>query len=204
MPEDIAAYLTALYGTARAGAVEPRLRSLMHGHFTSPPSIQPGRSWRLPLSQRDAVLISYGDQVREADAPPLRTLGEFLEEHAAGAISAVHVLPFYPSSSDDGFSVVDFRAVDPALGTWDDVCRLGRRFDLMFDAVFNHVSAESDWFQRFLRDEPGYRDWFVTVDGDPDLSMVVRPRALPLLTVFDTAAGSACACARIHALTSRR
>src|SRR5438132_452260 len=82
-----------------------------------------------PLTQRDALLITYGDQVREPDAAPLQTLGEFLEEHAAGAVSGVHVLPFYPSSSDDGFSVVDYRAVDPELGTWDDVCRLGRRFD---------------------------------------------------------------------------
>src|SRR2546430_10334715 len=155
MPDAVAAPLTAPSGTARAGAVDPRLRSLMHGHFPSPPSIQPGRSRRLTLSQRDAVLISYGDQVREADAPALRTLGEFLEEHAAGAISAVHVLPFYPSSSDDGFSVVDFRAVDPALGTWDDVCRLGRRFALMFDAVFNHGSARGDCVQRFLPVQAG-------------------------------------------------
>jgi sucrose phosphorylase len=85
--------------------------------------------------------------------------------------------------------VVDHRAVDPALGTWEDVCRIGDRFELMFDAVFNHVSAQSAWFQRFLADDPEYRGWFVTVEGDPDLSQVVRPRALPLLTTFETAAG---------------
>src|SRR5262249_24314943 len=108
---------------------------------------------------------------------------------AAGAVSGVHILPFYPSTSDDGFSVADYRAVDPELGTWDDVCRLGRRFDLMFDGVFNHVSAHSEWFQSFLRDDPGYRDWFITLEGDPDRSQVVRPRTLPLLTTFHTAAG---------------
>jgi sucrose phosphorylase len=203
MPQDIAEHLVFLYGTTAAGPVEARLRDLVRdrhpeartavrGQRGEPAqsSAEPaGSHRRLPLTQRDALLITYGDQVREAGLTPLQTLGEFLDEHAAGAVSGVHILPFYPSSSDDGFSVVDYRAVDPQLGTWDDVCRLGRRFDLMFDGVFNHVSAHSAWFEAFLRDDPTYRDWFITVEGDRDLSQVVRPRALPLLTTFQTAAG---------------
>jgi glucosylglycerate phosphorylase len=191
MPQDVLAdHLTFLYGPAVAGPVEDRLRQLLRAHLPERPrSAAETRRRVLPLTQRDSLLITYGDQVHEPDEAPLHTLGEFLEEHAAGAVSGVHVLPFYPSSSDDGFSVIDYRTVDPALGTWDDVCRLGRRFDLMFDAVFNHVSARSEWFQGFLRDDPRYRGWFVTVDGDPDLSAVVRPRALPLLTPFETATG---------------
>jgi glucosylglycerate phosphorylase len=193
MPQAIAEHLTLLYGRSAAGPVESRLRDLIELHrphlVPAAPPRRPGTPRRLPLSQRDAILITYGDQVREPGAAPLLTLGEFLEEHAAGAVSGVHILPFYPSSSDDGFSVIDYRAVDPELGTWDDVCRLGRRFDLMFDAVFNHVSQHSEWFQAFLRDDPAHRDWFIAVDGDPDLSQVVRPRALPLLTPFQTAAG---------------
>jgi sucrose phosphorylase len=190
MPPDIADHLSFLYGTAAAGPIESRLRALIHGHLSGRrPAGEVLRPRQLPLTQRDALLITYGDQVREPGVPPLQTLGELLEEHAAGAVSGVHVLPFYPSTSDDGFSVADYRAVDPALGTWDDVCRLGRRFDLMFDAVLNHVSAHSEWFQGFLRDDPRYRDWFIAIKGDPDLSQVVRPRALPLLTPFETAAG---------------
>jgi len=104
-------------------------------------------------------------------------------------ISGVHILPFCPSSSDDGFAVKDYFAVDPALGAWEDVARLGRSFDLMFDAVFNHLSVQGEWFHRFQRDEPQFRDFFVTVEGHPDLSQVVRPRALPLLTEFPTAHG---------------
>lgn len=190
MPQDIAEHLVFLYGTTAAGAVESRLRARMRERFPEAQHAvraEPGR--QLPLTQRDALLITYADQVREAGAAPLQTLGEFLDAHAAGAVSGVHILPFYPSTSDDGFSVVDYHAVDPELGTWEDVCRLGRRFDLMFDGVFNHVSAHSAWFQAFLRDDPLYRDWFITIEGDPDLSQVVRPRALPLLTTFHTTAG---------------
>jgi sucrose phosphorylase len=69
-------------------------------------------------------------------------------------------------------------------GTWEDVRRLGARFRLMLDAVINHASAESEWFRAYARGEPEYRDFFIEVRGNPDLSEVVRPRALPLLTEF--------------------
>jgi sucrose phosphorylase len=141
------------------------------------------------LSQRDALLITYADQVQENGAAPLQTLAAFCEAHLADVVTGVHLLPFYPSSSDDGFAVEDYFAVDPAYGTWADIQELGRRFELMFDGVFNHLSAQGTWFQRFLRDEPGFRDFFVTVAGTPDLSQVVRPRALPLLTEFATDTG---------------
>lgn len=141
------------------------------------------------LSERDALLITYADQVHEAGIVPLQTLGAFCDARLADVVSGVHLLPFYPWSSDDGFAVKDLFAVEPSYGSWEDIKALGRNFDLMFDAVFNHLSAESDWFQRFRRDELGFRDFFVTVEGSPDLSQVVRPRALPLLTEIQTARG---------------
>ncbi len=60
----------------------------------------------------------------------------------------------------------------------------------MFDAVINHISRESEWFQGFLQGEEPYLDFFITVEPDTDLSMVVRPRALPLLTEVETNEGS--------------
>ncbi|MBK9601595.1 MAG: hypothetical protein IPO36_07080 [Anaerolineales bacterium] len=103
-------------------------------------------------------------------------------------ISGIHILPFYPWTSDDGFSVVDYRQIDPALGNWNDVSAM-QNFRLMFDGVINHISSQSEWFQGFLHDDSNYRDYFITVEGDPNLSQVVRPRALPLLTTFKTASG---------------
>ena len=141
------------------------------------------------LSARDAILITYGDQLRDPDRAPLRTLADFCDQQLHGVVSGVHLLPFYPYSSDDGFSVIDYKAVNPALGTWDDVARLGQHFRLMFDGVINHISAQSEWFKAFLRDDPKYRDYFIVVEGDPDLSQVVRPRTLPLLTEFTTPSG---------------
>lgn len=177
-------HLAFLYGSERAADLEQRLQALLDRF---PPPRTPRRE--LPLSEADAVLITYADPLREPGVAPLQSLAEFAREHLRGAISAIHLLPFYPSSSDDGFAVRDFFAVDPEVGTWEEVARLGRDFDLMFDAVFNHLSAQGDWFDRFLAGEEAFRDFFCTVEGEPDLSAVVRPRALPLLTRFECAGG---------------
>ncbi|PWB72651.1 MAG: sugar phosphorylase [Anaerolineales bacterium] len=176
--------LTKIYGAASAARIEPRLQDMIEryrGRISSPSDVS--------LSERDSLLITYGDQVQEKGKSHLQTLAEFCEAHLKGIVGGVHILPFYPWSSDDGFSVRDYRAVDPALGDWKDIERLGESFRLMFDGVINHMSAQGEWFQKFLQDEEPYRDYFVTVEGDPDLSDVVRPRALPLLTEFETAAG---------------
>lgn len=142
-----------------------------------------------PLTQKDCMLITYGDQVRQEGIAPLQSLGNLLRGRLRGLVSAVHILPFYPSSSDDGFAVMDYLAVDPLLGTWDDIESLAGLFDLMFDAVLNHASAQGTWFRKFLHQEPGWENAFFTVEGNPDLSAVVRPRTHPLLTDFPTVAG---------------
>ncbi len=143
----------------------------------------------IKLSEADVILITYGDQFQEPPKAPLESLAEFAQEHLAEIINGVHILPFFPYSSDDGFSVIDYRAVDPNLGTWEHIARLGERFHLMFDAVINHISRESAWFQGFVSGEQLYRDYFISVDPNTDLSMVVRPRALPLLTRVVTVEG---------------
>lgn len=186
MRESPAEHLVALYGEPTAAAVRPQLEALLARWRARLPGPATGSA---ALTEHDALLITYADQVRAAGETPLHTLGEFARVHLRGVVSGIHVLPFYPWSSDDGFAVKDFYAVEPAYGTWDDLRRLGAGFDLMYDAVFNHLSAQGDWFARFRAGEPAFRNFFVTVDGDPDLSQVVRPRALPLLTEFATAAG---------------
>ena len=145
---------------------------------------------RRGLSERDSILITYADQVQEPGRAPLASLAEFCAKYLDGAVSGVHILPFFPWSSDDGFSVIDYKKVAPQYGDWSDVRGLGQEFRLMFDAVINHASAEGGWFQSYLQGEPAYKDHFIEVRGNPDLSAVVRPRALPLLTKFDTPHGS--------------
>ncbi len=143
----------------------------------------------LPVTEADIVLITYGDQIQESGKNPLAVQHQFLKDTIYPTINSVHILPFFPYSSDDGFSVIDYKVVNPEHGTWDDIMAMGQDFKLMFDAVFNHISAKSDWFQAFLRGESPYVDYFVVMDKDTDLSDVVRPRALPLLTPVETPDG---------------
>ena len=143
------------------------------------------------LTARDVVLITYADMVKSSseEQSPLGALKEFCTARLKGAVSAIHILPFYPWTSDDGFSVVDYREVSPDYGTWDDVSKLGEEFELMFDLVLNHCSSKSPWFKEYVSGvEPGLN---YIMEGNPktDLSMVVRPRSTPLLTPYQTRKG---------------
>ncbi len=149
----------------------------------------------LNVDERDAILITYAHSLykdnhkTEPYLTPLQVLNEFSCKYLQERFSAIHLLPFYPYTSDDGFSIVDYRQVDNANGTWQDVQTLSQSFKLMFDFVLNHCSAQSEWFIEYLKDNPLYKDYFISVDPQTDLSQVFRPRALPLLHKFEAQSG---------------
>ncbi len=195
-------HLEALY-PGRGAALADRVRSLVSAAF-------PGREAGATLGavsdatlgavsreagsatpdERDALLIAYADMLRRPGERPLETLAGFCERRLRGAFDRVHILPFYPSSSDEGFSVMDYRAVDPAFGTWDDVARVGRSFSPTFDLVLNHASVRGAWFRSFLAGERPYDRFFAARPPGYDASRVFRPRTHPLFTPFVRADGS--------------
>ncbi|MGB0647594.1 MAG: alpha-amylase family glycosyl hydrolase, partial [Bradymonadia bacterium] len=142
------------------------------------------------LDASDVMLITYGDAFSAPGEMPLYTLYRFFTQRLAELISAVHVLPFYPYTSDDGFAVSDYRNVDAELGNWRDIERLSQATELMFDFPLNHASSAHEHFVQFLNNAPPGKDFFVSASPDADVSEVTRPRAHPLLQKFDTAAGS--------------
>jgi sucrose phosphorylase len=187
-PEAIAAHeerirdeLAILYGQKAGDRAARRILAMV--------ARQPRHPSMRRLTEDDVILIAYPDHLRRAGVAPLRALGDFAEQHLADAISAIHVLPFHPYTSDDGFAVSDCDAVAEQHGTWDDLYSISRRFRLMADLVLNHVSSQHAWFRGFLAGDPRYANWFVTPGPDFDLSRVRRPRASPLLTPFQTADG---------------
>ena len=139
--------------------------------------------------ENDVVLITYGDSIKKSGETPLFTLKNFLDNELKDQLSVVHILPFFPYSSDDGFSVIDFREVNPEIGNWNDVKNLGENFDLMADLVINHVSSKSEWFQNFLQQSGKGNDFFIVENPEKDLSKVTRPRNSPLLTAYKTKNG---------------
>jgi glycosidase len=143
------------------------------------------------FSQEDVILITYGDSLLKKGEAPLATLHKFANKYLKGAISNIHFLPFFPYSSDDGFSVMDFHAINPDLGSWDDVVAIGSDFELMFDYVVNHFSSKSEWFTNYLAGKEGFVEFAIEVDSSTDLSQVTRPRSLPLLSEYKKVDGSA-------------
>jgi glucosylglycerate phosphorylase len=139
--------------------------------------------------ESDVVLITYGDQFQEEGKPTLETFKKMFDEHLANKFELVHILPFYPYTSDDGFSVVDYKKVNPDLGDWSHIENLSKSARIMFDYVCNHISSKSEWFQGYLNGDSKYKDYFVEMDPSIDLSSVTRPRALPLLSKFKLANG---------------
>ncbi|MBF2443296.1 sugar phosphorylase [Listeria innocua] len=139
--------------------------------------------------EKDIVLITYGDQFKEESKKTLPTFKKMYDRYLKSTFEVVHFLPFYPYSSDDGFSVIDYKAVNPELGDWEDIKEMEKSARLMFDFVCNHMSAKSEWFKRYLAGDKEFQNFFVEMDPDTDLSSVTRPRATPVLTPFQFASG---------------
>ncbi|GAB4375255.1 MAG: sugar phosphorylase [Spirochaetales bacterium] len=142
-----------------------------------------------PLSERDSIVITYGDQFQSPGTKPLELLREFSRNFLEGTVTGLHILPFSPYSSDDGFSVIDYRQVNPEWGTWEDIQELSRSFILMADLVLNHCSVQHAWFQGFLEGKEPYNRYFISLPPETDVSGVFRPRTHPLLTRFTTKQG---------------
>jgi len=149
------------------------------------------------FSQKDVILITYGDSLKKEGQVPLATLNAFAKNRLKGVISKIHFLPFFPFSSDDGFSVIDFFTINPELGSWADVDQFNSDFELMFDYVVNHFSSKSQWFEDYLSGKEGFKHFAIEVDPSTDLSQVTRPRSLPLLSEYKKHNGS-----RVHLWTT--
>jgi len=190
--------LCFLYGTDAAEHSFLALERILQVHDAYKPSarteMEKGFDPTERFTEKDVILITYGDLLKGEEASPLATLARFCDAYLEGTINTLHILPFFPYSSDRGFSVVDFETVDPRLGTWKDIEDLENRYQLMFDDVVNHVSSKSRWFQHFLNGDPYYGKFFMTYQSPDELTpeqkrMIFRPRTSDILTEFHTING---------------
>lgn len=139
--------------------------------------------------QQDVMLITYGDSIVVEGEAPLKTLKRTLDIYLKDSVSMVHILPYYPHSSDGGFAVSDYEIINPDLGDWSDVTEISHGYQIMADLVVNHCSSEHPWFKAFIAGDKTYDNYFVQALPDEDLSEVVRPRTSPLLRHTMTADG---------------
>ena len=140
--------------------------------------------------ESDIALITYGDSIQSSEQKPLQVLHNFLNQRIGSTISWVHILPFHPWTSDDGFAVLDYSSVNESLGGWSDLTRIAVDYRMMADLVLNHCSSRSVWFENFRRGIHPGADYFYVPPADFDVSQVVRPRTSALLETVQTESGS--------------
>jgi len=196
--EKMAKKLTFLYGKKEANRCILELIRIMQVYYAHKTSemilwekdFKPSERF----TEKDAILISYGDLICEEGYNPLETDIELSQKYLRGVFNTLHILPFFPYSSDRGFAIMDFEEVDPKLGCWEDIIHLKKHFRLMFDSVVNHVSAKSRWFQEFLNQNPDYQNFFTVFStkekiSEDHLKLLLRPRTSEVLTSFNTLNG---------------
>ena len=189
LQQKVVHHLEVLYGTDSIDkdleSLADELITIMSLHENYVEALPHQNHW----DQKYVTVITYGDTIIEAENKPLATLLKFLNERFREFVSSVHILPFCPYSSDDGFAVTDYLKVNEKLGDWDDIRRISEQYDLMADLVINHCSSENQWFQNFIQGKGEGRDYFITVDPEAQLTAVVRPRTSPLLRQTETSDG---------------
>lgn len=183
--------LRFLYSKEDADRTFQALRDVMDEYAKDETILRKRKKYgdQVVLNEKDAFLSTYADTIYNEGERPLRTLHRFLDKYVKDAVTGVHLLPFFPSSSDGGYAVIDYKEVDPKLGTWEDIKELSSGYRLMVDFVMNHVSSKCEWFRRFLEGDNRYQDYFIWNDKDIEMPEVFRPRASPLFTRFDSATG---------------
>lgn len=141
--------------------------------------------------ERDLILITYADTFLDSSRQrkPLQVLTYFLNHYCQGSVAGVHLLPFYPYSSDDGFAVIDYASVNESVGDWEDIAGIAQDYRVMGDLVINHASSRSIWFQNYLRSRSPGQGYFLAVDPNEDWRHVVRPRTSPLFREVNTPEG---------------
>ncbi len=166
--EQLQVRLSNIYGEAVAKTWMPELERILKVHYAHKPQelIDEDREFDPAnrFTERDLILITYGDLLSSEDRSPLATLAHLLETRPRlkGIVNTLHILPFFPYSSDKGFAIIDFKAVDQKLGSWRDIEEMGKRYKLMFDGVLNHSSSMSPEFQELLNGNPVYKDIDIT------------------------------------------
>ena len=128
-------------------------------------------------TEKDLFLITYADSIINKNVKNFICLNDFLNKYCK-EFSYIHVLPFFPYSSDDGFAVMDFKKVNSEHGTWEDFKKISYSFKTMVDLVINHCSSKNKIFIDFLNGSSNMSDFFIVSDKKfKQLEKIVRPRS---------------------------
>ena len=110
--------LRNIYSKTESECVLKELKNLMDVYGKSELVLEKRRKYnnRVCLTEKDVFLITYPDTINTQEEKPLSVLYGFLQKYLKNTIDGAHILPFFPSSSDFGYSVINYKKVDQRLG----------------------------------------------------------------------------------------
>ena len=192
--------LSKLYGEVEAKKMMPELERILKVHYAykPPKMIELEKEFELinRFTEKDLILITYGDLLQSQNLCPLETLAQFVSKklRLQEIFNTIHILPFFPYSSDRGFSITDFTTVNLSLGSWENIMEIGEHYQLMFDGVFNHISSRGKLFQQMLCGNPNCQDIAIVYESPDELTeeqrkAILRPRTSDVLTQYQSLDG---------------
>ena len=192
-------HLTCIYGEVELSTTLEQLADRLIDTMLGDDPVRDPTPHKNRWDEQDMILIAYGDSiirhantdeaVAKPEEPPLQTLHRFVKNQCLPELNALHILPFYPYSSDEGFAVMNYVQVNEALGSWQHIRDISADVRLMADLVINHCSSRSVWFENFIQGKEPGKGYFKTASQSDDLVQVVRPRTSPLLQAVETKDG---------------
>ena len=192
-------HLTCIYGEVELSTTLEQLADRLINTMLGDDPVRDPTPHKNRWDEQDMILIAYGDSiirhantdeaVAKPEEPPLHTLHRFVKNQCLPELNALHILPFYPYSSDEGFAVMNYVQVNEALGSWQHIRDISADVRLMADLVINHCSSRSVWFENFIQGKVPGKGYFKTASPSYDLVQVVRPRTSPLLQAVETKDG---------------
>ena len=187
--KEIISLLSFLYGEQKGLITYKKLERLIKKYSKK---IVKDHYFKKYFDQKDVVLIIYGDNVLKKSENSLKTLWRFLDKNLKGYINFIHIIGLFLYSSDRGFSIIDYKKINPKLGSLKDLKIIENDFKLMVDFVCNHMSSKGKWFKEFEKGNKNYKDFFIAFDKKPPqkkIEKVFRPRSSQLFVVRRTSSG---------------
>ncbi len=193
---DIHVPITALYGEQSDGLVDELVRLALAAARRRPADLRDVDRRReidprWYQHQRMVGYVAYTDRF----AGKLEKLSGRLDHLTELGVTYLHLMPLLKpreGANDGGYAVADYRAVDPRLGTMDDLENVAgelraRDMSLCVDLVLNHTAREHPWARAWLAGEPDYADFYYAF---PDRTMPDAYEATIVDVFPDQAPGS--------------
>ena len=127
------------------------------------------RNWHKKIN----LYVTYPNAFEINGEKNLNTLNTQLNHVKNLGCNALHVLPMFESPMiDAGFDISDYKKVRENLGgneAFDNLLNNARKLNIQVftDLIFNHISDQHEWFQKAIKGDQKFRNYFIHFKNKP-------------------------------------